>query len=156
MGIYVLISLFSFVKIADRPVQNIQLSSQTKQEIQTWNQDSIIEKSLELTCRMLQFSTKNNIKEGKANCVGYAQLYTSICNYAFARNNKNAHATPVVGYIKLGDFNLCNIAKSLAPNIKWKNFVKDHDFVEITINGKIQYVDPSLYDYFKWLYNRKS
>ena len=35
----------------------------------------------------------------------------------------------------------------LMPNERWRNFVKDHDFMEIETGNSIIYVDPSLYDF---------
>ena len=148
MGIYVILTIFSLVKIGDRPIQNISLTSEQKKEIKMWEKDKIVDNSLSMTCDMLTFSKKNEISHGKANCVGYAQFYSAICNYAFQTHHVNGKAKPVVGYIKIGGLNICNIAQHLAPNKKWKNFTKDHDFVEVTINGKTKYIDPSIYDFF--------
>jgi hypothetical protein len=41
--------------------------------------------------------------------------------------------------------NLCKIAQSISPK-KYKSFVKDHDFIELSLGGSYYYIDPSLYD----------
>lgn len=147
MGILLFFAaIISLVKVSDRPIQSVNLSNELKKEIQLWEgtEDDLVIKSLEKTAHLLEFSQKNDIKNGKANCVGYAQLCSAICNYAFLAHHVDGHAKPVVGYLKVGGVNLCDLAKAIAPSKKWKNFVKDHDFVEVTINGKTQYIDPSL------------
>ena len=150
MGILLFVTLLSLVKTADRPVQNVALSTELKQEISMWKgtEDEMVVKSLEKTEQILTFAQKNDIKNGKANCVGYAQLYVAICNYAFQKNNYKCRAKAVVGYVKSGGINICKQLKSIMPNTKWKNFVKDHDFVEIHLRGKTYYLDPSIYDVF--------
>ncbi|MBR6283143.1 MAG: hypothetical protein IKR25_02470 [Muribaculaceae bacterium] len=110
------------------------------------NEEQIIDYSLSLTAQKLEFSIKNNIANGEANCVGYAQLCAAICNEALRNNGYKNRAKCVVGYVKCCGVNLCNVAKCLGSNPKYKAFVKDHDFVELTVNGKTYYFDPSFYD----------
>ena len=85
--------------------------------------------------------------DGSANCVGYAQLGASICNYAFDVNGSPSKAKAVVGDVKFWGISVCGVLRILMPNERWRNFVKDHDFVEIGIEKSIIYVDPSLYDF---------
>ena len=50
------------------------------------------------------------------------------------------------GYVSLFSINLCAILRFISPS-EYKDFVKDHDFVEIDFNnGKYIFVDPSIYD----------
>ena len=42
--------------------------------------------SMRLTADLLSFTEKNDLDNGKANCVGYAVLCSRICNYAFQVN----------------------------------------------------------------------
>ena len=101
--------------------------------------------SIRKTADLLRFSQRNNIADGKANCVGYAQLCAAIYNCGAKAHKISGYARPVVGYIEIGPLNICSIARSIAPR-KWKNFVKDHDFVEFTIDKDIFYADASVYD----------
>ena len=148
MGILLFATLISLVKVSDRPIQSINLSNELKKEIQSWKgpEDDLVMKSLEKTAQMLKFAQKNDIKNGKANCVGYAQLFVAIYNYSTSINNYQSKAKPVVGYINSGGINLCKSLKQLMPTTKWRNFVKNHDFVEIRIHKKVFYLDPSIYD----------
>ena len=148
MGILLFATLISLVKVSDRPIQSVNLSNEIKKEIQLWKgtEDELVVKSLEKTAQILTFAQRNDIKKGKANCVGYAQLFVAIYNYSANINKYQSKAKPVVGYLKLGGVNLCKQFKSIMPNTKWKNFVKDHDFVEIHLRGKKYYLDPSIYD----------
>lgn len=78
------------------------------------------------------------------HCVGYAQVYSTICNYAFKVNNIKGSAKPVVGIVKWNGINL-NYFSRFLPS-RWENFTKDHDFVEIKYEGDNHkyYVDPLL------------
>lgn len=138
----------SFQKIADRPQTVSILTNFQKQRIREetkgMTEKQIMDYSLKTTSKMLSFSKKNNISKGKANCIGYAKLCSDICNYAFYENQIKASAKPVVGYIKILGFNVHPVVQKLTPE-SMKNFVKDHDFVEITPNHT--FIDPSLYDY---------
>ena len=123
----------SLLKISDR-TSNYLPSKSLKEEIK-------IE-----TKGLSQEEIRNDISNGKANCVGYAQMCAGISNYAFRINGYNSSAKPVVGYVKLLGVNLCNILKLCMPTKRWENFVKDHDFVEYHIDGDIIYCDASTYD----------
>ena len=72
--------------------------------------------------------------------------FSAICNEALKANGYKHRAKPVVCCIKFNGLNLCNIAKSLMTNKKYKAFVKDHDFVELNTGNKTYYFDPSIYD----------
>ena len=105
--------------------------------------------ALEMTAKKLQFAERNDIANGKANCVGYARYCATVLNYMFeARRDicPEDSACPVVGYIYWGKVNINDIAKKLAPEI-YKNFVKDHDFVAIDNDDALVYYDPLFYDY---------
>ena len=106
----------------------------------------IINISCNYTAEYLEFAEKNNINRGEANCVGYAQLCSAIANKLISKSNLNASCHPVVGYIFYNQTNLCDLLKTIVPT-KYKNFVKDHDFVELSYQDSIYYYDPSLYDY---------
>ena len=140
----------SFVKTSDRGATHDyfpeELRGRIKSETAGYSDDEIVKYSLNLTAELLRFTRVNSLRDGKANCVGYAQLCSNICNYAFANCHSKARTKPVVGYIEICGIDVCKIAYFLAP-AKDKNFVKDHDFVEYHHrDGKISFFDPSIYD----------
>lgn len=158
LGIFVLVVCicavlhgFGLVKTSNRPHADYSLSIQVKEKIQTEGMgltpEGCVKYCLKLTSNNLRFTERNSIVNGKANCVGYAILCSSICNYALQINNLDYKSRPVVGYVTFYGINLCNVLKALAPQ-KWKNFVKDHDFVELELNDNIVFFDASLYDYY--------
>jgi len=117
--IYVMLSAFSLVKTADRPNTSYQLPKELKERIvnETKGMDEmdIVNYSLRLTGKLLDFSEKNNLQGGKANCVGYAQLCASITNYGLKTNKREGFCKPVVGYVTWGGMNLCTVLKKLFP-----------------------------------------
>lgn len=140
---------FNLVKTGDRQkTYMLQQSLKAKVEQDTRGMDieQIIDYSLTLTASQLRFSRYNDIDMGRANCVGYAQLCASICNEALITNGINGHVKPVVGYIETKGINWCDVLNSVAPTDSYKNFVKDHDFVELVTESKTYYFDPSIYD----------
>ena len=140
---------FNLVKTGDRQKTcTLTQSMKVKVNTETTGMDieQIIDYSLTLTASRLQFSRYNDSEMGKANCVGYAQLCASICNQAFSANGVNAQAKAVVGYIESNGINWCDVLKSVVPKDSYKNFVKDHDFVELVTESKTYYFDPNIYD----------
>lgn len=139
----------SLSKIKDRNTESIELSQSLKGRIQKETQDmdkaAVIDYSVKLTAKLLTFSaTQGKLgdnKKSKANCVGYARLCASICNYGFRQNHIQAKAKPVVGYVYLWNFNLCKLISHNTSG-RLSLFTKDHDFVDI--DGK--FVDPCIYD----------
>ena len=102
---------------------------------------------LKLTLKELEFSKQNDISNGSANCVGYAQFFKSVCNYAYTVNAREVTVEHVRGYIFSFGVNLCKVAKAIVP-AKFKGFVKDHDFVEVDFGDYQCYLDPSLSNVF--------
>ncbi len=147
--ITILLTSFSLVKTGTRTATYSlprNLSARVDHECRGMTLDEIIDYSLEMTAGELQFDVQNDIAGGKANCVGYAQLCSAICNQALESNGFRERSRPVVGYVKNCGLNICTILKTVAPSERWSNFVKDHDFVELQINGKAYYFDASIYD----------
>lgn len=106
----------------------------------------IVNQALVFCAKKLRFAVHNHIASGEANCVGYAQLCATVCNYAFAVHGIPCKARPVVGSVHWLGIDLCSWAYRLMPQ-EYKGFVKDHDFVEIDWDvDKTLYVDPCLYD----------
>ncbi|MBD5356080.1 MAG: hypothetical protein HDR88_03625 [Bacteroides sp.] len=133
-----------------RNYKPVILSQQLKNEIRentaNLNTYEIIKYCNDKTQKLLTFSTKcepfDDRKVTKMHCVGYAQVYATICNYAFHVNNINGSAKPVVGSVKYNDVNLNSYSKYLPK--KWADFTKDHDFVEVKIGNSTYYVDAIL------------
>lgn len=147
--LYVDTASFLLVKTGDRTTVSYQLSQELKERIVNETDEldemAIVNYSLRLTDEMLEFDETNNIKGGKANCVGYALLCANIMNYGLKVNKLEGTCKPVVGYVKWGGLNLCAILKAIAPQ-KYKAFVKDHDFVEYNMKNHTIFFDPTLYD----------
>jgi hypothetical protein len=149
--IVVLLTLCSFDLVKERVVKedsyslSYDLKKQIEAETMGMDEIHILTYSVRLTASLLDFSEKNNIKNGKANCVGYAILCKAICNYAYQLNDYNIRVNHVRGYVSLMGMNLCKSARTISPT-KYKNFVKDHDFIELSLGNCCYYIDPSLYD----------
>ena len=141
---------FGLVKVGDRDSGNIDLPQAVRERIEkecrVAEAEACAVYGMKLTCELLRFSKKNDIDAGAANCVGYAQLCSAVCNYALEKNGMRNRAKPVVGYVTFCGLNLCKLLKGVVPE-KYKNFVKDHDFVEIDLGERVRYFDASLYDY---------
>ena len=151
MILVVMLMPISFVKTSDRGATHDyfpeELKGRIKAETVGFSDEEIVAYSLELTAELLRFSWDNSLRNGKANCVGYAQLCSNICNYAFAVSHSEARTKPVVGYIRICGFNVCQLAHFFAPTGRLKNFVKNHDFVEYHHrDGTTSFFDPSIYD----------
>ncbi|MBR5686839.1 MAG: hypothetical protein IKX36_02655 [Prevotella sp.] len=129
----------SYYNIPDSLREQVRLYTQGMESVQ------IAKKCVELTADLLKFSRQEDLNNHQANCVGYAKICASLCNYAFRVNHINASAKHVRGYVSCLGVNLCSIAAALCPE-SMANFVKDHDFVEIQTEGRSIYIDPSIYD----------
>ena len=102
-GVCILLMSLSLVKTGDRAViykADSQLKEHVYREAKGKSVEQIINYSLRQTASYLQFSRHNDINNGQANCVGYAQLCAAICNQALAANGIKGKAKPVVGYIE--------------------------------------------------------
>ena len=147
-------------KVSDRNYAPYPLSNELKERIRhdaVWMDDpcEVIRYSCSLTAELLSFSTTNDISNGKANCIGYAQLSTAICNYTMAfvgtrmedESMLKVKARPVVGYVRYAGINLNKLLQKILPQ-KYKSFFKDHDFMEVNFGGgNVTYVDACIYDY---------
>lgn len=144
----VFISQLRLKKEQYRSIQEYASTSDIKDKICQITSDNpigIIKESNDLCCELLSFSAKNDIPNGKANCVGYAQLSSAIINYAFKLNDMPYKARPVVGQVYCCGINLTAISQKILP-AKHRPFFKDHDFVEVDFGNKIIYTDSSLQD----------
>ena len=148
----VFISQIQLEKERYRPTQEYALTSDIKDRICQITSDNpieVIKASKDLCCDLLSFSAKNDIPNGKANCVGYAQLSSAIINYAFNLNEIPYKARPVVGQVCCFGINLTALSQKILPK-KHRSFFKDHDFVEVDLGNKIIYTDSSLQDLIGW------
>ncbi|MDE6561482.1 MAG: transglutaminase-like domain-containing protein [Muribaculaceae bacterium] len=143
--------VLSLKKIRERDYNPVILSKEFKQKIAAdtkgRNDMEIVSYCNQKTQELLTFSTRceefNDKRKTKMHCVGYARVFSTICNYAFSVNGIKGRAKPVVGYVYYNGMNL-NEYSSLLPE-KWKNFTKDHDFAEVKLSdGKTIFVDPTL------------
>lgn len=148
---YLSVEALTLRKIRNRGYNPVNLSKEFRQKIaedtKGLNEHDIVIYCNKKTQEKLTFSTKcekfDDRKKTRMHCVGYAQVLSTICNYAFSVNGIKGRAKPVVGHVYMGSMNL-NECSGLLPE-RWKNFTKDHDFVEVTLSdGKIMYVDASL------------
>ena len=139
----VFISQIQLEKERYRPTQEYALTSDIKDRICQITSDNpieVIKASNDLCCDLLSFSAKNDIPNGKANCVGYAQLSSAIINYAFNLNEIPYKARPVVGQVCCFGINLTALSQKILPK-KHRSFFKDHDFVEVdsvSVVGEVQ------------------
>lgn len=147
---------FDLKKERDRAYNPVHLSEWLKHEIKEETQYlppfKVVIYAKEKTNKLLKFSTKcepfDDRRVTKMHCVGYAQVYSTICNYAFKVNKIKGYAKPVVGYVKWNGINLNKFSRFLPG--KWKSFTKDHDFVEVEYENDFKlYVDPLL-DIVNW------
>lgn len=109
------------------------------------NPDDIINECCKIAVDNLTFSKANDIPNGKANCIGYARFTSAILNYAFAKENIDYKAQPVVGTVHSFGLNLNTVAQYILP-YRWRPFFKDHDFVEVRSKYSTIYIDTSLQD----------
>jgi hypothetical protein len=148
-----MLSQVTLVKQHDR-AGSIALPDFIKAKIRKETKDKsvayIIKYSNRLTASTLYFSDHCSKvtfrKETPAHCVLYAKTYSTILNYSFKVNHIKAHSSPVVGYFKIFGINVCKCLSSIPISRKFRNFTKDHDFVEISYHNDILYIDPSAYD----------
>ena len=141
----------SLKKIRDRGYNPVSLSGGFRQtivaETKGLNEQEIVLYCNKKTQSILTFSTEcekfDDKKKTKMHCVGYAQVLSTICNYAFSVNGIKGRAKPVVGHVYMNGMDL-NYCSKMLPE-KWKNFTKDHDFVEVKLSdGRTMFVDSSL------------
>ena len=147
---FALLSPLELAKTTDRNFQEYLLSVELKERIHREVSElpydlSPVDYSMHLTAELLEFSEKNDIENGLANCVGYARLFTSICNYALEVGGYEGRVKHVAGYVTWHGINLCDVATFVLPK-EYKNFFKDHDFIELDYDDKYVYIDPSMYD----------
>lgn len=150
VAFYLLLSQITFTKVNVRPYSHISISSRIDQKLNELateydSPETIIKKCADLTCEELSFSYKNDLEEGKANCIGYAQYTSEIINRTFRKKGLPYHAIPVVGKLSLFGVDLHQVARRILPN-KYYPFFHDHDFVEVKEGNRIIIVDSSLQD----------
>lgn len=145
-----LISQLELNKSFNRNIAIYKLQEDTKKKIAQdiiplETEADIIKYCSNVVADMLSFDRKNMIPNGKANCVGYAQLTSAIINYAFQVKKLPYKAKPVVGKVYLFGIDLNNVTQKILPK-KHRSFFKDHDFVEVDLGDRTIYVDSSLQD----------
>ena len=137
-------------KTANR-THSYSLKDEDKEEIikhlaSVSDETEIIKQCNKYACKRLSFHKKNDLKNGSANCVGYAQYSAALLNYAFSHMGLSSKAHPVVGQVYWFGINIHPFAMAILPE-NLKSFFKDHDFVEIEKeNGETIFIDTSLQD----------
>lgn len=148
---FLLINGLTLHKIANRHHLSCSFREEDKQELimlldSATSEAEVIKRCNVFVCNSLSFHKNNDLKNGEANCVGYAQYSSAILNFAFSYKGLNSKARPVVGQVHLYGFNIHPLAMAILPE-NLKSFVKDHDFVEIQKeNGETIFIDTSLQD----------
>jgi len=104
----------------------------------------ITNKNLFFSTEKISFNPNISIKTGKANCIGYSAMLSSVFNYIVKKQNNNTkyRVKHLVGKIDFLGLDIHKLFES--------SFFKDHDFNEI-INletDEKEYIDPNLSDYF--------
>lgn len=147
----ILLQGLSLRKVAYRPSWEFKLDATTLHDlfVETESKedvDEIIKLCCDFVCKQLTFRSKNDLNNGKANCVGYAQYTSEVLNQVFSLKGISCTSRPVVGSVYLYGVNLHPILLSILPKNQ-SSFFKDHDFVEIVFqDGSSKYVDTSLQD----------
>lgn len=148
---YAIKSQIRLVKSHDRTIQPCVVDNYID-STRLYTIEDVAEYAKKTTSANLTFGWHNEIYNGKANCVGYAQLAAVICNELFKRNNIKAKAKPVVGCYYYSNTNIHNLTTKFIDNQRIINFIKDHDYVEIvdSESNVVYSFDPSIYD-LTWL-----
>lgn len=128
--------------VASLPILR-QIVSQKTRFLDTPEQ--IIDACADISTSNLSFSRKNNLDQGTANCIGYAQHTAALLNMAFREKGMPYRARPVVGVVTLFGLDLCKLSQSSLPQ-DMRAFFKDHDWVEVSGEDRRWYVDSSLRD----------
>lgn len=138
--------LFEYSINGERDIYLTKNEQLTAHSFEFHSSEKMLKNSLMFTANHLDFSSEVvdpdpniSIKEGKANCIGYAAMFANIYSQNSPRNHEVKHC---VGKISLLGIDLHS--KIDHP------FFKDHDFNLIidTETGDSTLVDPTLYEYF--------
>lgn len=110
----------------------------------------LVDLSLSITAKCLRFNASSVSNEPNAcftshsaDCMGYATLQSSVCNYLFQKFGMGEEwiAQPMVGEIYF-------LGVDVHPYLKGP-FFRNHDFVKVEnlVTKERFYTDPSFYDY---------
>lgn len=140
----------------DRPLQQSYFLEDCRElkaaiEDKTELDDSIISIVDDYVKSKLEFGYRNDVQNGKANCVGYSQLWANTFNYLTRNLKEQPKAKTVVGiaYLYIGErrINLNQCLMDIVPE-KHRNFVMNHDYVELEYRQTKYYFSPSMEDVF--------
>lgn len=141
--------LCRFEFIGTRPhvtLVNLQIKDEVRVTTNGMNKQEIIQNCNRYVSDTLSFAIKpdtrttNNIQT-TAHCVRYANVYTSICNYAFQINRHSAKCKHAYDYVTLFGIQLNTYLEWL-----FGPFLKDHDYVIIKSTAGSYIVDLILSD----------
>lgn len=143
-------SISSYEDIKRIPRQTLTdktLKEHIRVETQGMDGEEIISYCRRLTTGCLSFSmshAENDINKmypkNKAHCVGYAAFFASTCQYAFQVNGTNGHCDHMRGWIHILGLNIHTPFRDIGS-------LKDHDYVNVRLDGKTIHVDPSIEDF---------
>lgn len=162
MALFLLVSATGcgpIVKLEPERTRNYNLSAltqqekdQIKEETKDLNEEQIFWYGITKAKDDLEFTRGNDVKNNKANCVGYTAYAKQIMDYGLKVNGFDNRTYHYIGHLEpLGLFNLNSAVCAFLSNEKDKNFFKDHDFVGIEMEGGRQILfSPSLYDVFNF------
>ena len=138
----------NYIVMNDRLIQYIEENCTKKDSL---NIEAVIKESLSLTSKALNFTFSKNSRDPnilidtkKANCIGYATFFSTVCNYQLKKYNLSEHwvTSSEIGQLYVLGINIHNYFDS--------SFFKDHDFVIVRNKTTRDFfaVDPSINDYF--------
>ena len=137
----------------DYPYVHTQVLTKPVEEyhVETFNIETVedlIDESVVQAGVNLRFSEKNDIENGKANCVGYAEYAANIFNDIAKQKGFSERAIPVVGYYYLGNINMHKLVSRFISEKRTLNFIKDHNYVRVinTSGEVVNSFDPSVWD----------
>lgn len=137
--------------IRDTKELNIPIDVKTSviENTQNMNSFEIAEYCSEMTCDLLTYSLKQDElfinKPSKAHCVTYARICSELCNIAYKTHGLNSSTKSVYGYFTYFEVNINKVLTTLSPK-NYKRYLKNHDVVELCIEDKTYWLDPTLHD----------
>jgi len=116
--------------------------------------DDIVSACSSLTRQCLTFSANSQLKDLRqlslsrptpTHCVGYAKVFTALCNYAFELNHVDAKCYHVRGPLKIIGIDVTWLLSSTFRALgmtRWEKFSQDHDYGLVKYQGRQWKVEP--------------
>lgn len=154
-----------YVKVSERTISqtmalpddiqaklNAKAHKATVKSGKTWGETMALLTNEEI-CDYLSYSIINDVENGRANSVGYPQVFANAYNSLVASfdSHPETYANVANGYIYWYGINLIEACTTVIPNERAKAFVRDEAFVELheTIDGKdsVTFFSPCIDDF---------